>query len=85
MSPVQHGEVFVTTDGAETDLDLSHYERFSNARMTRNNNITTGSIYAEVIRRERRGDYLGGTVQVIPPSLMRLSVESSWWPKVLTC
>ncbi|MEC7990484.1 MAG: CTP synthase, partial [Pseudomonadota bacterium] len=66
MSPVQHGEVFVTTDGAETDLDLGHYERFSHARMTRNNNITTGSIYAEVIRRERRGDYLGGTVQVIP-------------------
>lgn len=66
MSPVQHGEVFVTTDGAETDLDLGHYERFSDARMTRNNNITTGSIYAEVIRRERRGDYLGGTVQVIP-------------------
>ena len=66
MSPVQHGEVFVTTDGAETDLDLGHYERFSRARMTRNNNITTGSIYAEVIRRERRGDYLGGTVQVIP-------------------
>ena len=59
MSPVQHGEVFVTTDGAETDLDLGHYERFSDARMTRNNNITTGSIYAEVIRRERRGDYLG--------------------------
>ncbi len=66
MSPVQHGEVFVTTDGAETDLDLGHYERFSRARMSRNNNITTGSIYAEVIRRERRGDYLGGTVQVIP-------------------
>ncbi|MAD06168.1 MAG: CTP synthetase [Gammaproteobacteria bacterium] len=66
MSPVQHGEVFVTTDGAETDLDLGNYERFSRARMTRNNNITTGSIYAEVIRRERRGDYLGGTVQVIP-------------------
>ena len=66
MSPVQHGEVFVTTDGAETDLDLGHYERVSRARMTRNNNITTGSIYAEVIRRERRGDYLGGTVQVIP-------------------
>ena len=66
MSPVQHGEVFVTTDGAETDLDLGHYERFSRARMTQNNNITTGGIYAEVIRRERRGDYLGGTVQVIP-------------------
>jgi len=66
MSPFQHGEVFVTEDGAETDLDLGHYERFSNMRMTKNNNFTTGSVYAEVIRRERRGDYLGGTVQVIP-------------------
>jgi len=66
MSPFQHGEVFVTTDGAETDLDLGNYERFTRARMTRRNNFTTGSIYAEVIRRERRGDYLGGTVQVIP-------------------
>jgi CTP synthase len=66
MSPFQHGEVFVTVDGAETDLDLGTYERFSNARMTRHNNFTTGSVYAEVIRRERRGDYLGGTVQVIP-------------------
>lgn len=66
MSPLQHGEVFVTADGAETDLDLGHYERFSRTRMTRKNNFTTGSIYAEVIRKERRGDYLGGTVQVIP-------------------
>ncbi len=66
MSPIQHGEVFVTADGAETDLDLGHYERFSNTRMTRHNNFTTGSVYAEVIRRERRGDYLGGTIQVIP-------------------
>lgn len=66
MSPFQHGEVFVTTDGAETDLDLGHYERFSHCRMSRSNNFTTGSIYAEVIRKERRGDYLGGTVQVIP-------------------
>jgi len=66
MSPIQHGEVFVTMDGAETDLDLGHYERFSNVRLTRNNNFTTGSVYAEVLRRERRGDYLGGTVQVIP-------------------
>ncbi len=66
MSPIQHGEVFVTADGAETDLDLGHYERFSNVRMSKNNNFTTGSIYAEVLRRERRGDYLGGTVQVIP-------------------
>ncbi|NCF43340.1 MAG: CTP synthase [Proteobacteria bacterium] len=66
MSPIQHGEVFVTADGAETDLDLGHYERFSNARMSRNNNFTTGSVYAEVLRRERTGEYLGGTVQVIP-------------------
>ena len=66
MSPIQHGEVFVTADGAETDLDLGHYERFSNARMSRNNNFTTGSVYAEVLRRERKGEYLGGTVQVIP-------------------
>jgi CTP synthase (UTP-ammonia lyase) len=66
MSPFQHGEVFVTADGAETDLDLGNYERFSRARMTRKNNFTTGSIYAEVLRRERRGDYLGATVQVIP-------------------
>ncbi len=66
MSPIQHGEVFVTADGAETDLDLGHYERFSDVRMSKDNNFTTGSIYAEVLRRERRGDYLGGTVQVIP-------------------
>ncbi len=66
MSPFQHGEVFVTADGAETDLDLGHYERFINGRMSRKNNFTTGSIYAEVIKKERRGDYLGGTVQVIP-------------------
>jgi CTP synthase len=66
MSPFQHGEVFVTADGAETDLDLGTYERFIRTRMTRRNNFTTGSVYAEVIRKERRGDYLGGTVQVIP-------------------
>ncbi|MFT4705585.1 MAG: CTP synthase [Bradymonadia bacterium] len=66
MSPTQHGEVFVTDDGAETDLDLGHYERFSSARMSRNNNFTTGQIYASVIEKERRGEYLGGTVQVIP-------------------
>jgi CTP synthase len=66
MSPFQHGEVFVTEDGAETDLDLGHYERFSQARMTRRNNFTTGQIYESVIKKERRGDYLGGTVQVIP-------------------
>ena len=66
MSPFQHGEVFVTDDGAETDLDLGHYERFVRERMSQLNNCTTGRIYADVIRRERRGDYLGATVQVIP-------------------
>ena len=66
MSPFQHGEVYVTADGAETDLDLGHYERFIRRRMSQHNNFTTGSVYAEVIRKERRGDYLGGTVQVIP-------------------
>ena len=66
MSPFQHGEVYVTDDGAETDLDLGHYERFIDTRLTRKNSITTGRIYEEVIRKERRGDYLGATVQVIP-------------------
>ena len=66
MSPFQHGEVFVTEDGAETDLDLGHYERFISTRMSKHNNFTTGQIYESVIRKERRGDYLGGTVQVIP-------------------
>ena len=66
MNPLQHGEVFVTDDGAETDLDLGHYERFTNSVMSQGNNITTGRIYSRVIERERRGDYLGGTVQVIP-------------------
>ncbi len=66
MSPFQHGEVFVTEDGAETDLDLGHYERFVSTRMTKRNNFTTGQIYESVIKKERRGDYLGGTVQVIP-------------------
>ena len=66
MSPFQHGEVFVTDDGAETDLDLGHYERFTDVKMGKRNNFTTGQIYESVIRKERRGDYLGGTVQVIP-------------------
>jgi len=66
MSPFQHGEVFVTEDGAETDLDLGHYERFVQAKMSKRNNFTTGQIYESVIKKERRGDYLGGTVQVIP-------------------
>jgi CTP synthase len=66
MSPYQHGEVFVTEDGAETDLDLGHYERFTNTNTTRASNVTAGGVYNSVIRRERRGDYLGGTVQVVP-------------------
>ncbi|MDX1676454.1 CTP synthase [Arsukibacterium sp.] len=66
MSPIQHGEVFVTEDGAETDLDLGHYERFIRTKMTKLNNFTQGRIYAEVLRKERRGDYLGATIQVIP-------------------
>ena len=66
MSPLQHGEVFVTDDGAETDLDLGHYERFIDVNLGRVNNVTTGQIYADILARERKGDYLGGTVQVIP-------------------
>ncbi|WP_249961206.1 glutamine hydrolyzing CTP synthase [Histophilus somni] len=66
MSPTQHGEVFVTQDGAETDLDLGHYERFIRTKMTKRNNFTAGKIYSEVLRKERRGDYLGATIQVIP-------------------
>jgi len=66
MNPFQHGEVFVTDDGSETDLDLGHYERFTHAKLGRNNNFTTGKIYHSVISKERRGDYLGGTIQVIP-------------------
>src|SRR6188474_87209 len=66
MNPFQHGETFVTDDGAETDLDLGHYERYVSTSMTQLNNITTGRVYQTVIEKERRGDYLGGTVQVIP-------------------
>ena len=66
MSPYQHGEVFVTDDGAETDLDLGHYERFIDESLSKNSNVTTGKIYSNVISKERRGEYLGGTVQVIP-------------------
>ncbi len=66
MSPIQHGEVFVTEDGAETDLDLGHYERFIHAKLSKRNNFTTGKIYSEVIQKERHGDYLGATIQVIP-------------------
>src|SRR5574341_499269 len=66
MSPFQHGEVFVTDDGAETDLDLGHYERFTHAQYSRRNNFTTGQVYDAIIQKERRGDFLGATVQVIP-------------------
>src|SRR5205823_3637940 len=66
MSPYQHGEVFVTDDGAETDLDLGHYERFVDLNLTRASNVTTGGIYSGVIGKERRGDFLGGTIQVVP-------------------
>ena len=66
MSPFQHGEVFVTEDGAETDLDLGHYERFLKTTMSKKNNFTTGQVYDTVLRRERKGEYLGATVQVIP-------------------
>src|ERR1044071_643112 len=66
MSPYQHGEVFVTEDGAETDLDLGHYERFIDENLSRLSNVTTGQIYSAAIGRERRGDFLGGTIQVVP-------------------
>src|SRR6056297_1281499 len=66
MSPYQHGEVFVTEDGAETDLDLGHYERFTGVDARKGDNVTSGQIYARLLEKERRGDYLGGTVQVIP-------------------
>src|SRR5437762_9989822 len=66
MNPFQHGEVYVTADGAETDLDLGHYERFTHAKINRHSNYTTGQIYKAVIEKERRGDYLGATIQVIP-------------------
>src|SRR3954462_11235482 len=66
MSPYQHGEVFVTDDGAETDLDLGHYERFTDESVSRSSNVTTGQVYSSVIAKERRGDYLRGTIQVIP-------------------
>ena len=66
MSPYQHGEVYVLDDGAETDLDLGHYERFTSGRLSRNNSLSSGQVYESVIAKERRGDYLGKTVQVIP-------------------
>src|SRR6478736_945331 len=66
MNPYQHGECFVTDDGAETDLDLGHYERFIDTNLTRDSNVTTGQVYSSIIANERRGDFLGGTIQVIP-------------------
>src|SRR6478752_4202385 len=90
MSPFQHGEVFVTEDGAETDLDLGHYERFTDINTSRASNVTTGAIYNTVIRRERRGDYLGATVQVVPHIVdeikqrIRLVAESSDVDVVIT-
>ena len=66
MSPYQHGEVFVTTDGGETDLDLGHYERFVDVDLTRSSNLTAGQVYSEVISKERKGEFLGGTIQVVP-------------------
>src|SRR6266705_1459017 len=66
MSPFQHGEVFVTDDGAETDLDLGHYERFTHCQLSQSNNFTTGQLYESVIKTERRGEYLGATIQVVP-------------------
>ena len=77
MSPFQHGEVFVTEDGYESDLDLGHYERFIDENLTRDSNFTTGAIYKSLIARERRGDFLGGTVQVIPTSPMPLRTSSA--------
>ena len=71
MNPVQHGEVFVTDDGAETDLDLGHYERFIDESLSKNSNVTTGKIYWSVLQKERRGDFGGGTVQVIPHITMK--------------
>ena len=90
MSPIQHGEVFVTDDGAETDLDLGHYERFLDEKMSKSNNLTTGQVYNEVITKERRGDYLGATVQVIPhitdeiKRRMRLLAETKKYDVIIT-
>lgn len=91
MNPFQHGEVYVTDDGAETDLDLGHYERFLDLNMSEKNNATTGQIYETVIQKERRGDYLGGTVQVIPhitneikERIRKLSQDSSEYSIIIT-
>ena len=85
MSPYQHGEVFVTEDGAETDLDLGHYERFTDANTSRASNVTAGAVYNTVIRRERRGDYLGGDRPGrARTSPTRSSSASAWWPRRAT-
>ena len=84
MSPYQHGEVFVTDDGAETDLDLGHYERFVDENLSYNSNVTTGKIYWTVLNKERRGDYLGGTVQVIPHITNEIK-ERLYLAQVLHC
>src|ERR671939_427184 len=78
MSPFQHGEVFVTEDGAETDLDLGHYERFTDVNTTRASNVTAGAIYNAIIRKERRGEYLGSTVQVIPHVTDEIKRRIEW-------
>ena len=81
MSPFQHGEVFVTDDGAETDLDLGHYERFTSPKLGKLNYLTTGQVYFSVITKERRGDYLGETVQVIPHITNEIKERTSNWPR----
>lgn len=81
LNPYEHGECYVTEDGAETDLDLGHYERFTNHPTSKANNVTTGRIYKSVIEKERKGEYLGKTVQVIPTSPTRSSAASSCWAR----
>src|ERR671917_1171558 len=81
MNPYQHGEVFVTEDGAETDLDLGHYERFIDENLSKLNNVTTGQIYSSVIQKERRGDYLGGTIQVVPHITNEIKARIAAVPK----
>ena len=81
MNPYEHGECYVTEDGAETDLDLGHYERFLNEHTSSENNVTTGSIYQEVINKERRGDYLGKTVQIIPHITDEIKKEFNCFPQ----
>jgi CTP synthase len=83
MAPYQHGEVFVTEDGAETDLDLGHYERFIDENLGKLNNVTTGQVYSEVIARERRGDFLGGTIQVVPHVTNEIKRRIIWRRKEL--